>query len=118
MIRFTGIRMSADFARSLGAMFARKQQYIDRETVRLMEPYTPKRTGRKIDISASGTRPGSGVVQYDSSIARRNYYTNEGTGIDGRNAKNGTKGLRGRLWLERMKADRKQDILKGAKQIK
>ena len=117
MIKFIGIHMAERFAAEAGAMFARKQQYIDKETVRRMEPYTPKDTGRQIDIGASGTLPGSGTVQYNSSIARRNYYTNAGRGKGGQNARSGTKGLRGKMWFERMKADHKDEIMKGAQKI-
>lgn len=118
MIDFKGIKMSEKFAAEAGALLARKQQYIDKETVRLMEPYTPKKTGRQIDIGATGTQHGSGTVQYNSSIARRNYYTNKGTGKEGQNARSGTRGLRGKQWFERMKADHKEEILKGAQEIK
>lgn len=117
MIHFNGIEMSAQFAAEAGAMFARKQQYIDREVIKLMEPYTPKRTGKKIDIGATGTQIGSGTVQYNSDIARRNYYTNEGTGKEGLNAKS-NRGLRGKQWFARMKADHKDEIQKGVQKIK
>lgn len=118
MIVFNEIRMAERFAEEAGRLFARKQQYIDKETVRLMEPYTPKKTGRKIDIGATGTRPGSGVIEYNSTIARRNYYTNAGKGKEGMHARRGTKGLRGKQWLERMKADHKDEILRGANKVK
>lgn len=117
MIGFKGLELSRDFAAKSDAMFSRKQQYVDSEVIRLMEPYTPKRTGTKIDIGASGTRIGSGVISYRSKIARRNYYTNKGTGKGGMNAKS-NRGLRGKMWFERMKADHKDEILKGAQKIK
>ena len=117
MIQFQGIGMQPQFAEEAEALMKRRQTYVDKECVRLMEPYTPMRTGTKIDISASGTDPGSGILAYSSGIARRNYYTNKGTGKGGMNAKSG-KGLRGKYWFERMKADHKDEILQGAKEIK
>lgn len=117
MLTFSGITINADFANQAGALFTKKQQFVDHEVVRLMEPYTPKRTGRKIDIGASGTQYGSGEIRYNSPIARRNYYMNKGTGKGGMNAKS-NRGLRGKQWFERMKADHKDEILKGAQKIK
>lgn len=117
MIDFKGLEMSQQFAAEAAALMLRKQQFVDSECIRLMEPYTPMRTGTKIDIHASGTAIGSGVVQYRSKIARRNYYMNKGTGKGGTNAKNG-RGLRGKLWFERMKADHAREILKGADKVK
>ena len=118
MIRFTGLEITPELAAQAGAMFARKQQYVDRTVIEKMEPYTPKLTGTQIDIGASGTSPGTGIVQYNSTIARRNYYTNKGTGKEGTDSKFGAHGLRGKFWFERMKADHKDEILKGAKKVK
>ena len=117
MIGFREIEMSRQFRQEADSLMRRKQEYIDKECIRLMEPYTPKRTGTKIDISASGTKPGSGIISYRSGIARRNYYENKGTGQGGMNARSG-RGLRGKLWFERMKADHRKDILKGAENVR
>lgn len=117
MIEFKGIEFDRNFARNVQNYFGGVQRYIDTETVRLMEPYTPKKTGHQIDIGATGTHPGSGVVQYNSGIAKRNYYTNKGLGKEGMHAKK-NKGLRGRYWFARMKADHKDTILKGARKYR
>ena len=117
MITFSGIAINADFANQAESLFTKKQRYVDQEVVRLMEPYTPKRTGTKIDIGASATLFGTGVIRYHSSIARRNYYMNKGTGKGGMNAKS-NRGMRGKMWFERMKADHRSEILKGAQKIK
>ena len=117
MINFKGVEMSPEFAAQAGAMFARKQQYVDRTVIAKMEPYTPKRTGTKIDIGATGTRIGSGEISYHSKIARRNYYENKGTGKEGMNGKK-TKGLRGKMWFERMKADHFTEIKKGVEKVR
>lgn len=117
MIIFRGLHMSPAFEQEAAELMHRKQVYVDTETVKRMEPYTPKKTGRKMDIGAHGSPRGSGVVSYRSKIARENYYQNLGTGVGGMNAKE-NRGLRGRLWFERMKADHKKDILKGAQNVK
>lgn len=117
MMQFSGLSFSPDFAAEAARLFEKKQAYVDSEVIRRMEPYTPKRTGTKIDIGATGTQLGSGVIIYRSSIARRNYYLNKGTGKGGMNAKS-NKGLRGKFWFERMKADQKDEILRGAKEVK
>lgn len=118
MMQFKGISFGNGFAEDVQRYFSRAQHYVDTEAVRLMEPYTPKKTGKKVDIGATGAPPGFGVVQYRSSIARRNYYMNKGTGKEGTNARKGAKGLRGKFWLERMKADHKDEILKGVKRLR
>lgn len=117
MIRFQGIQMSPAFEREAANLFHRKQVQVDTDVAKRMEPYTPKKTGKKIDIGATGSPRGSGTVSYKSSIARENYYENRGTGVGGMNAKE-NRGLRGKQWFDRMKADHKEDILKGAQNVK
>lgn len=117
MIRFQGVQMSPAFEREAAELLRRKQVQVDTDVVRHMEPYTPKKSGKKIDIGATGSPRGSGTVSYKSSIARENYYQNLGTGVGGMNAKK-SRGLRGKRWFERMKADHKDDILKGAQNAK
>lgn len=117
MIRFQGIQMSPGFERETESLFQRKQVQVDTDVAKRMEPYTPKKTGKKIDVGATGSPRGSGTVSYKSGIARENYYRNLGTGVGGMNAKK-NRGLRGKQWFERMKADHKNDILKGAQNVK
>ncbi|MDO5125337.1 MAG: minor capsid protein [Ruminococcus sp.] len=91
----------------------RIQKYIDSEVTRYCEPYVPMLNGILKKSHKPATIVGSGLVTYNTPYARKQYYENKGNGEEGRN--NG--GLRGRLWFERMKADHKKDILKGAKEI-
>ena len=81
------------------------QQYIDSEVVRRNDPYVPMDTGALKNSANINTVIGSGEVKYKTPYAKKQYYGNKGTG------------LRGRLWFERMKADHKQDILRGAAKI-
>ena len=82
------------------------QKFIDSEVIRLSEPYTPFDTGYlKNNAPKIGTSIGSGEVVYNAPYARRQYYENRGNG------------QRGKMWFERMKADHKDDILRGALEV-
>lgn len=59
------------------------------------EPYIPKRSGALI---ASG-KSGVGSVSWSVPYAKKQYYENKG------------RGLRGRLWFDRMWASRKGEIM-------
>lgn len=117
MIRFTGITFAPNFADNAEKRFEITQKYIDSEVLRLSEPYVPKRSGKLIESGTAGTVIGSGVVEYTAPYAKDQYYTNAGRGTDGLNAANGNKGMRGKEFFERMKADHKDEIKEGAKKI-
>lgn len=70
------------------------------------DPYIPFDTGMMRNSGISSTVVGSGLVKWNTPYTRLQYYTNRGG-----------RGLRGRLWFERMKADRLEDILKNAAAI-
>lgn len=122
--------------RKLFAVGGPIQQFIDSEVLRLMVPYTPMDTGAMIQSATAGTVIGSGKIEYNSPYARYLYYGE----VYGPNIPVFKKGvfegyrspkhknptgrpltysterhpLAGKLWFERMKADHKDDILKGA----
>lgn len=82
------------------------QKFIDSEVIRLSEPYTPFDTGYlKNNAPDIGTVIGSGKVKYKAPYARRQYYENRGNS------------QRGKMWFERMKADHKDEILRGALEV-
>ena len=91
------------------------QKYIDSKVLEYSEPYVPKDTGALIASGITHTQIGSGQVKYRTVYARRWYYMPakfaQGTGR-GMN----TTG-RGNYWFERMKKEKGQQILKGAKRI-
>lgn len=118
MIQFAGIKFDPNFKANVESHFDRKQKYVDSECLRLSEPYTPLLRHHLLDTGISGTVIGSGEIDYTAPYAKRNYYENAGRGIEGLNASGGEKGLRGKQWFERMKADHKEEILKGAQEIK
>ncbi len=116
------------------------QKVIDTEVIRLMKPYTPFKSGFLEKSAVFGTVIGSGEIRQIAPYARYLYYGEvygpnipifEGghlvgffsppgqakypTGVD---IKYDTTHhpLAGKMWFERMKADRKDDILKAAAQ--
>lgn len=118
MMHFAGITYDPNFKQKAEKNFAQAQKYVDSEVLRYSDPYTPFRTGMMKKSGTSGTVLGSGEIKYTAPYARKNYYANAGRGIEGLNASGGVKGLRGKLWFERMKADHKKDILRGLKNFK
>lgn len=105
-------------ARGLNTM-QRVQKYIDSEVLRLSDPYVPFDTGKLKQSGTLGTVIGSGEVVYDCPYGRWNYYNNAGKGKQGTTKYNrhNYKCLRGKLWFERMKADRLDEIRQGCANI-
>lgn len=110
----------------------RVQKYIDSEVLRLSSPYLPHATGALEKNGTEATEIGSGEVNYNAPYARYLYYGKVMVGEETRSpfARAGEKkvvterdiqyrggGLRGSKWFERMKADRKEDILRGAARL-
>ena len=110
----------------------RVQKYVDSTVLRYCDPYAPKDTGSMIQSGVTATQIGSGRVVYSSPYARFLYYgkvmVSPSTGspwarsgerkiVTSRDLhyNGGTK--RGSYWFERMKADRKGEILREAAQI-
>lgn len=100
------------FRRDLKKPVFAAQRYIDSTVLRLSDPYIPKDSGTLIKSGIIHTVIGSGEVRYRTPYADYVYYHNAGRGRNGMNSAGG--GLRGRLWFERMKADKKEQILRGA----
>ena len=104
MIEFKGLEFAPDFTVKSKENFRQAQIYVDSEVIRRTEPYIPILTGALKDSGKTGTKIVSGVVQYPVEYARPRYYK-------GRKGK----GLRGKYFFHRMKADHKEDILRGVK---
>lgn len=83
--------------------FRKAQEYVDSEVLRRAEPYVPMQTGKLRRSGYEGTKIGSGTVRYTASYARARYYSGRAK-----------RGLQGKFWFSRMKADNKQKILHGA----
>ena len=87
----------------------RVQQYIDSEVLRLCDPYVPMDRGILKQSGTQHTKIGSGRVVYKTPYARRMYY-NPQYNFQGAP-------MRGAYWFERMKANHKDEILKGAAEV-
>lgn len=94
--------------KKINAGLERAQRIVDSETLRLMDPMTPMRTGAMIRSATLGTVIGSGEIKYTAPYARRQYYTNKGGSPGHPQA--------GRLWFERFKTAHKETVLKKAQQ--
>lgn len=118
MMKFTGISFAPNFASRMKDNFKKAQKFVDSETLRLCAPYTPKQEGHMIDSGTLGTVLGSGVVEYTAPYAKRQYYTNAGRGKQGLTKRNSHnyKCLRGKEWLERMKADHLDELERKVKE--
>ena len=113
-------------------LYGRAQKYVDNEVLRRNEPYMAHDGGDYVRSGRLGTDIGSGKVAYNTPKARFLYYGKLMVGEKSRSAwaKPGEKkvvvnkdlnyqggGLRGAMHFERMKADHREDILRGAAEI-
>ena len=107
----------------------RVQKYVDNEVLRRNEPYLPKDIGEYEKSGRLGTKIGSGEVVYNTIKGRFLYYgkvmvgeitgsawakSNEKKIVTDQDLTYQGGGLRGAFHFERMKADHKDDILRGA----
>jgi hypothetical protein len=111
----------------------RTQKFIDQEVIRLMDPYTPNLTGTMIKTATLGTKIGSGEINQIAPYARYQYYGKlMVSSITGSAWSHGEKKvltdkdlvhntskntLAGQFWFLRMKADKKEQILRGAQKV-
>ena len=111
MIEFKGLEFAPDFTAKSQKQLDNAQDYIDSEVIKRLEDYTPIADHKYPNwgkMSRSHKVETRGVIINTEPKARREYYINKGfSSKDGHN--------RGKFWLERMKADHKDDILRGVK---
>ncbi len=111
MINFKGIEFPPDFEGNVQNAFATRQNALDAKVIALMEDYVPiasKRFKNRGKMSKSHRQERPGVIINTEPRARREYYINKGH----------SGGLRGKQWLNRMKADHKEELLQTAKKGK
>lgn len=109
MISFKGVEFPPDFAGNVQKAFATRQNMLDAKAIELMEDYVPYAMPRfqnrgKMSKSHKQQRPG--IIINTEPRARREYYLNKGN----------SGGQRGKLWLERMKADHMAELMRTAKE--
>ena len=107
------------------------QQFVDSECIRLMRPYTPMLNGILAKSATLGTKIGSGEIHQVAPYARYQYYgmlmvssvTGSSYAKSGEskvltdktlNYSQARNAQAGKMWFERMKADHKDAILRGA----
>lgn len=121
----------------------RVQQFIDQECIRLMDDYTPDRNGILKASIRLNSKIGSGLLTQATPYARYQYYGvlyvdpiyqkgafySDDYGFWSRkgvkkvpsnrelNYSKAKSPLAGKLWFERMKADKKEQILEGARKV-
>lgn len=135
------IEWDKSFGHKTEEMFLNVQKFIDSECIRLMVPYIPFRNGLLAESATIGTVIGSGEIHQNLPYAHY-LYIGEIYGPNIPIMENGNaigffspKGKRknptgrpitydksrhpqaGKMWFERMKADHKDDILRGAARI-
>lgn len=128
------IFLSPNLQQAYTEKFLKAQKFIDSECIRLMVPYTPMLNGQMIQSATRGTVIGSGEIKYISPYARYQYYgklmvssiTGSSYARKGESKVLTDKDLNynksrhpraGKLWFERMKADCKGQILRGAQKL-
>jgi hypothetical protein len=110
----------------------RTQKFIDQEVIRLMDPYTPRLNGNLIKSATLGTKIGTGDINYNVPYGRYLYYgklmvssitgssyaaKGESKVLTGMDLHYNEEPMRGAFWFERMKADKKTQILRGARRV-
>ncbi len=122
------------FGREQRDRFTSVQKYIDSECIRLMVPYTPMLNGILMKNAVMGTVIGSGLITYTSPYARYQYYgklmvssvTGSAYAREGESKILTNTDLKysasrhpkaQKMWFEAMKADKREQILRGAAAI-
>lgn len=136
-LRMNGVRFKLDSEENILARrgletHGRAQKYVDSEVLRRNAPYLAHDSGDYEKRGRLGTEIGSGEVVYNTAKGRFLYYgkvmvgertgspfaeSNEKKIVTDRDLTYQGGGLRGAYHFERMKADHKDDILKGAAEI-
>lgn len=128
------LKWSKGFGVRMTATLLKAQKFVDSECIRLMTPYTPTLNTGLRKSAITGTKIGTGKIVYASPYARYQYYgklmvssvTGSSYARQGESKVLTDKDLKysksreplaGKLWFERMKADKLPQIKKGANAI-
>lgn len=95
------------FSDKWNGQYSQAQSFVDKQVLRLSDPYIPFQTGMLKQSGTLGTEIGSGEVSWIAPYAQKQYYdTADYRDYDPQ---------RGGHWFERMKADHGPAIIAGAK---
>ena len=128
------LQWNPNFSQRMNRNFNDVQMYVDSTVIRLMIPYTPMRNGILYTSATLGTVIGSGEIHQIVPYAKFQYYGNvmvsrltgsawarngESKVLTNRPLHYDTSRhpMAGKLWFERMKADKKDAILQGARRF-
>lgn len=128
------LEWSDHFKPSMDRNFQNAQSFVDSECIRLMKPYTPMESGALYKSATLGTKIGSGEIHQIAPHARYQYYgllmvssvTGSAFAKSGESKVLTSTPLRystvrhpqaGKLWFERMKANKKGQVLRGAQRL-
>jgi hypothetical protein len=128
------LKWSKGFGVRMTATLLKAQKFVDSECIRLMTPYTPTLNTGLRKSAIIGTKIGTGKIVYASPYARYQYYGKlMVSSVTGSAWAKGGEGkvltdkdltysksrepLAGKMWFERMKADKLPQIKKGANAI-
>lgn len=99
-----------NFVPKYESKFLEAQKVVDNLILKFSEPYIPLITGTLIKSGILGTVIGTGEIIYTAPYSKKVYYESKSPPRN-----NGA--LRGNYWFERMKADRKEEILNEAQKV-
>ena len=125
------LRWAKSFRPTMERNFQEAQRFVDSECIRQMKPYTPMQSGALEKSATLGTKIGSGEIHQVAPHARYQYHgrlmvsriTGSAFASAGESKVLTSQLLKystirhpqaGKLWFERMKADKKERILRGA----
>lgn len=128
------LQWNPNFSQRMNRNFNDVQMYVDSTVIRLMIPYTPMRNGILYKSATLGTVIGSGEIHQVAPYAKFQYYGNvmvsrltgsawarngESKVLTNRPLHYDTSRhpMAGKMWFERMKADKKDVILQGARRF-
>lgn len=128
------LKWNPGFSTRMNKSFSDVQGFVDSECIRLMTPYTPMQNGILYKSATLGTTIGSGMIHQVAPYARYQYYgklmvssvTGSSYARNGESKVLTNKDLKystakhpqaQKLWFEVMKAEKKQQILRGAAAI-
>lgn len=128
------LKWNSNFAATRNTQFLEAQKFIDSTCIRYMDPYTPAQNLVLTKSATIGTVIGSGEIHQIAPYARYQYYgmlmvssvTGSSFASSGEKKVLTDTPLRysgakhpqaGKLWFERMKADKQEAILQGAAKI-